>query len=539
MKSWKILLILIVILASFLRVWNLSYVPPSLDWDEVAYGYNAYSILQTGKDEYGVKFPVILRSFDDYKPALYAYLTVPSVAVFGLNSFATRLPNAIFGVIGVFATFFLVRKIFQREDIALLSAFFLAVSPWSIQFSRFSHEAVVGVAFNILTVLFFIKGIKKPKFLIFSGIFWGLSFYSYQSEKLFAPLLGLLLFAVFFKDLWKIPKKNFVVPVIVTFLIILPMLFYVVGDSRALNRAKGTSIFSHQTEILDQSAKRLIEDKRNNNVLGLIINNRRVVYSGIFVKNYLSHYDPVWLFFKGDLPRHHPPNMGILYLWELPFILAGVISLLRGKYLNKKYKLLIFGWFLIAPIPAALTFDVPHAARSMNVLPIFQIFTAVGAVSVFQYLKTKLKSSTLKILMIFIISLFIVNFTYYVNQYFVKLNVKYSSEWQYGYKEAIFEIEKIKGNYNQIIVSDKSPLDQSYMFFLFNLKYSPQEYQNSGSRKSFDKYVFRQVNWEKDSNLPNALIVGSVKEIPGNAHILKTIYYLNNEPAIIIATSQK
>ncbi len=538
MRKTSFILLLIIILASFLRIWKLESIPPSPDWDEVTYGYNAYSILQTGRDEYGAKLPVILRSYDDYKPALYSYLTIPSVATLGLNTLATRLPNAILGVIGVVGCFFLVRKLLKRDDLALVSSFFLAVSPWSIQFSRFSHEAIVGVGLNILTVLFFLIGVKKYKYLLLSALFWGLSFYSYQSEKLFAPLLGLLLFIIFFKEILKVPKRYIVASVIAALIIVGPMLLYVKQDPKVLSRAAGTSIFAHQTEILGQSAKQLIEDKKTNNYLGLIINNRRVVYAQTFVKNYISHFDPSWLFFKGDLPRHHPPGMGILYLLELPFILLGIFSLIRYKDISTNYKFLIFGWFLIAPIPAALTFDVPHAARDMNVLPLFQIFTALGLVAFFTFIKERQGNSLLRFSVLVVSLLFLVNFGYYLNQYFVNLNKVYSQEWQYGYKEAISEVDKLKGGYKQIVVSDQVPMDQSYMFFLFFLKYPPEKYQKEGP-KMFDSFVFRKIDWTRDSTLENTLIVGSAKDIPAEANKLFTVNFLSGEPAIIVSTAKK
>lgn len=91
-KFVAISLFLIVLLASLLRFYHFTSNPPGLNTDETAIGYNAYSILKTGKDEYSQKFPLAFRSFDDYKPPLYIYLTVPSVAIFGLNEFAVRFP---------------------------------------------------------------------------------------------------------------------------------------------------------------------------------------------------------------------------------------------------------------------------------------------------------------------------------------------------------------------------------------------------------------------------------------------------------------
>jgi len=130
-KIYFILLIVILLLSLFLRFYKMNTNPPSLDWDEASLGYNAYSILKTGADEYGNKFPLSIRSFDDYKPPLYVYLDVPSIAVFGLNETGVRFPAALFGFLSVAVIYFLVKEIFynweknQKEKIALLSAFFL------------------------------------------------------------------------------------------------------------------------------------------------------------------------------------------------------------------------------------------------------------------------------------------------------------------------------------------------------------------------------------------------------------------------------
>ena len=111
-KRTLFVLFIILLLAGCLRFWQLSRVPVSLDWDDVSVGYNAYSILKTGKDEFGNFLPPAIRSLDDYKPAMYTYFSVPSIAIFGLNSFAVRFPNALFGTLTVL--FFLSRHFFLR-----------------------------------------------------------------------------------------------------------------------------------------------------------------------------------------------------------------------------------------------------------------------------------------------------------------------------------------------------------------------------------------------------------------------------------------
>jgi len=551
--SKKIVLVIlmgIIILAAGLRLWQLGNIPPSPDWDEVALGYDAYSIIHTGRDEFGKFLPVVLRSFDDYKPALYAYLAVPAIAIFGLNVFAVRFPSAVSGIISVIAVFFLVQELFRnyryKDWLALTASFMLAVSPWSLQFSRVGFEANVGDCLNLLAALFFVKSINNRRWLLFlSALFAGLSIYVYQSEKVFTPLFVFLLAVIYWRELLKIPKKYLLTMIIFGLIIVAPMLFYITTNRAALLRVTGTSIFSYQTELLKIDTQKLQRDKNNNDKLGLVLDNRRVVYAVTIVSGYISHFDPNWLFISGDIDRHHAPGMGILYLFELPLILLGIYALLFGEF-NKKTKLVILGWFLLAPLPASITTGVPHAVRTLNFLPTWQILSALGLVSGCLLL-SRIRLQILKVklwhLIAFVFLAFAMfNVSYYLDQYFVQLNHYDSEYWQYGYKQAVDEVKLLQNNYKTILVSDNPPLDKSYMFFLFYLQYPPAEYQQIGktssgsfvSHHSFGRYTFRPIDWNKDSRLKDALIIGSPKEIPQGVGTIKTIYNLDGTPAIKI-----
>ena len=539
----KILLFLIIILAAILRLWQLGNVPPSPDWDEVALGYDAYSIINTGKDEYGKFLPVVLRSFDDYKPALYAYLTIPSVLTFGLNEFGVRFPSAIFGIVSVLAIFYLIQELFgkykYKDYLALLVSFLFAISPWSLQFSRVGFEANVGDALNILVALFFVKGLKKPQLLLVSAFFAGLNIYSYQSEKVFTPLLVLALSVIYRKELFALSRKYIVSAVILGFIIVSPMGFYIYNNSQALLRVTGTSIFSYQTVLLKTNIIKLEKDSANNDNLGLILDNRRLVYAKAIISGYISHFDPNWLFVTGDISRHHAPGMGILYLFEFPFIILGIYMLLFGEF-DPKTKLVVFLWFLLSPLPASITTEVPHAVRALNFLPTWQIFSGVGIISAFLFVE-KYKKARWAFYIIFA-SVFIFNVSYYLNQYFVQLNYFTSADWQYGYQQVADEVKLIQDKYKEVVISDKQPMDKSYMFFLFYFKYPPSEYQKIGEKssggyavhQSFGKYTFRPIDWQKDSLRKGVLYIGNPDEIP-EAVSMKTIYNLNGKPAMIIA----
>lgn len=547
----KLLIILfgfIIALALVLRFYQLGNVPSSPDWDEVALGYDAYSIIHTGRDEFGKFLPVVLRSFDDYKPALYTYLAIPFVYFLGLSVFAVRMPSVVFGVIGVIATFYLVKELFKRDDLALLSSFMMAISPWSIQFSRVAFEANTGDTLNILAALFLIKGRKRPWMLCLSAFFAGLALYVYQSEKVFTPLFIVVLVIIYYKDFIKLPKKYLALPVIVGLITIYPMVHFILTDKQALLRVQGTSIFANQTQILQTDIQKLEYDRAHHDYLGLLLDNRRLEYGKIILSGYLSHFYPNWLM-SGDISRHHAPDMGLIYIWEFPFILIGIFALMFGKF-DRKTKAVIFSWFLIAPIPASITTGVPHAVRTLNFLPTWQIFTALGLVTTFYFiknLKVGFKNYDLRKPLVIVCCtvfglFFIFNFVYYLDQYFVQLNYYDGFEWQYGYEQAIPAVEKLKNSYNKIVVSDREPMDKSYMFFLFYLKYPPQQYQTIGEKSSggfaahhaFDIFEFRPIDWENDATTSGVLYVGTPSEFPPKTKALKTIYYQNGKKAMMI-----
>lgn len=529
----KLIIFAILFLASFLRILKIDSVPISPDWDEVSLGYNAYSIIQTGKDEYGKFLPIVLRSYDDYKPALYSYLSIPSVSLLGLNVLAVRLPSAFFGALAVLGVYLLVKELFRRNDLALVSSFLLAISPWHLQFSRIAFESNIGLTFNIFAALFFLKGLKKPVLLIVSAALMALNFYVYQSEKVFTPFLALILFIIFRKEFLRVPRKYIAASVIVGLLISLPMVSYLITDKNSLGRARGVSIFAGEYPIGE--ANKTLTDLNNGDKLGLVFDNRRVFYAKEIISGYLSHFDLNWLFIRGDIARHHAPNMGLLYIFELPFLLIGIYLIFKSNLRKAKY--LIFLWFIIAPIPASITSGVPHAIRTLNFLPTFQIFTALGLIYVFSELR-RYRYHQVLIFMIAIFGLF--NFFYYLDQYFVQQNIFNAKEWQYGYSK-IIQPETFN-KYKKVIVSNEGHMDQSYMFFLFYLRYPPQDYQkqsefsSGGFRENhkFDKYEFRPIVWEKEIKSEGTIYIGRSTDFGQDAKVLDSVSYPGGGEAIKI-----
>lgn len=539
----KLFFIGIIILAAFLRLWQLGVVPVSPDWDEAALGYNAYSILKTGRDEYGTFLPRTLRSFDDYKPPLYTYLAIPSVAVFGLSTWATRLPSAVMGILAVIGTYYLVTLLIKKKDdsLALLSALFLAISPWHLQFSRIAFEANTGVTLNIWGLVAFFRGLTSLPWMAFAAFLFGISLYAYHSERIFVPLLLIVISVLWRKELFADTKK-IAIGIVIGLLTVAPLV-PVLLDKSSVTRLKGTSTLSDTTGLLMRSVKKLEDDIHAGDRIGAIFENRRIVYARTLADGYISHFSLRWLFLTGDNDRHHAPDNGLLYFFELPFLLLGFFILWKK---GGKLATLITSWILLAPLAASPTSETPHAIRSLVVLPVLQLCIAAGVYESYGYGKALIRKSR-GIVRAFGISGGILvclaiaaNIVFYFHMYYVHLNREYSPFWQYGYAQAVRYAEANKHKYEKIVVSTK--LEQPHMFFLFYTKFDPATYLAAGGtasggfkevRNRFDKYEFRPIpNWADEKHDGTVLYIGAPTEIPGSPMVIS---YLHGPDAIRIS----
>jgi 4-amino-4-deoxy-L-arabinose transferase-like glycosyltransferase len=539
----NIILILIIGVAAILRLWQIGQVPLSMNWDEVSLGYNAYSIMLTGRDEYGKFLPIVLESFGDFKPALYTYLIIPFLPFFNLTAVAVRLPAALIGIIAVFLTYFLAKELVKRTDIALISSFLLAVSPWHVQMSRVAFESGVGMAFNLAGLLFFFKGLKKPLLLAISALFFALSFYTYQSEKLFVPLILLVLICVYWKKLISIPKKYPALAVCLLVFISFPMIYFTFGNQNGLARAKGVSVFANTFDLLQRNAKILERDKENNDYIGQIFDNRRFIFVRTIIQGYLSHFDLNWWFITGDsVSRHHVPEMSLMYIIDLPFLLMGFYFLIFNLFpINKKTKLFLILWIMVTPVSASFTTGVPHALRTLNFLPSFQIITAIGVVTAYLLINKKLKSTPVKLsILISVCLLFIFNFIFYLNQYFVQQNYYYAKDWIYGYPQIVNYLTPLHSRYEKVLVSNRGYLNNSYMFFLFYQKYDPKKYLAEGGTRisgieedgnKFLNYEFRKFNYT-DEKKGRILFVVTSQDFSEEYHVINRIYFPDGTEAM-------
>lgn len=533
----KLVLIIIIFLASLLRLWNLNNFPVGFNADEASLGYNAYSLFQTGKDEYGTPWPISFKSFGDFKPGLYVYLTMPFVAIIGLNEWAVRLPSALLGIGTVILVFFLSLEFFKNRSIALLSSFLLSITPWHIHFSRGAWETNVATFFITLGILFFLKDLK---FLFWSLLFFLFSMYTYQSPRLLVPILLLILVIFNWKEIKlgikkSAVKKNLVMVGMILFLVILSLpLLLQLTNSSATSRFSGLTFFNDQGPISRINQLRG-EHQNPGSLAARLIHNKATTYTLSFLSHYLDHFDPTFLFLRGDsIIRNKVPETGQFYLAQFIFLIAGIIGLI----LNKKGKLLL-AWILIAPLASATTYQTPHALRALSMVVPLSMVMGYGGWYLFNLFKNKrIKTAVFMVITV----LLIFEITHYLESYFVHYPKRYPLAWEYGFREMVTKLTSYQQNYDKIIITDR--YDQPYALVLFYTKYDPKKYQpqaflserdkfNFGTVRSFDKFEFYYIKPEDIKREGKVLFVGTKDEVPAGVKVLDKVYFPNKEEAFI------
>ena len=552
MGFWRkyYLLGLILILAIVLRFWNLAGNPPGLTWDEAALGYNAYSLMLTGKDEYGNLLPLNLKSFGDYKPAFYAYLDIPFVAVFGLNELAVRLPSAIFGVFGVFGVYLLTSELFKKRSLALFAAFFLAISPWHIQFSRPAFEAGVALTFNIFAIYFFIKALEKKKLLIVSSVFFGLSLLTYQASKMFVPLMVAVLMVIYWN---KVERSKFAVYSLIILICFLGVLAYTFFSGQT-GRLVTQNVFayqrsSEQTEIISGEDGLLGSSLEFN-----ILHGQWWEYARGIAERYLIYFSPKMLFIDGDYSqRHKVPDLGALYYFSVVLIPLGLIYLVRLKRRESKVVLL---WLMLSSLPAVFSRDLVSLVRALNMVAPWIILEAIGAWWFVEWLKDN-KGNRMNwgnLGSIFMTIIILVNFIIFIDRYFIHAPFEYSKYWLYGYRQVYDQINKMDlSAYDKVVMSDE--YGQPYIYYLFYTKYPPEKFQKQivlvqespdvGTVRSIDNVEFRHIRWPFERGDKNSLFIGSKEELPdqdvlpfNEFNLIKDINFLNGEHAFRIVETK-
>jgi 4-amino-4-deoxy-L-arabinose transferase-like glycosyltransferase len=529
-KDFKILFI-ILIFAAIIRIYNLSSVPPALTPDEAALGYNAYSILKTGRDEHGQLMPLIFKSFGDYKPGLYVYLSIPFVFLMGLNEFAVRLPSVIAGLVIIYLVYLIFKKLFFKStSLPIVAAIVTAFNPYLIYFSRGAWEANVSLALTLIGINFFIDAFKNGRHLLFSAVFFSLSILTYQGAKMSTLTVLLLLFIAFIKEIKKIKLKFILWSFLIGLIITLPVLISLLSGQA--ERLTIFSIFSYPRPVS--------ETETYKGALFGLFHSDNLNYMRMVMSRWFNFYSGQFLFFAGDLanPVHTPPYQGVLLLADLFMLPLGFFIAFKNRLRNGFLFFLL--WLLTAPLSAAISRDQTNAVRSLpsSIPLIFYISYGLN------YLLTDLKSRASFILKSAVLAFYLLSIIYLLDAYFVHLPKHNSDYWRYGYKQAVKSVTELQSDYSSIVFEQS--FNQPYIYFLFYKKYDPEKWQKQaklvnseyvgdvGYQEKLDNIYFEKLDWSKLRFQKDTLVVSDPNHVPAeilkdgeNYELLNDIKYMN------------
>ena len=547
----KFLLIGILLVALILRFWHLGSIPPSLTPDEASLGYNAYSILKTGRDEHGKLMPIIFKSFGDYKPGLYVYLTVPLIIFFKLNEVVVRAPSALAGIAAVYLIYLIVKKLFD-EKLAIVSAFALAVNPWHIMFSRGAWEVNVSLTLTLAGIYFFLKSFEDNKNLIYAAISFSLTVVCYQGAKMSVLVVLMILVLVWVKEFNKIDLNKKIMSLGIGILISIPIFLSIFHGEAG--RLSVFSIFSYPRPTYDVEKFLAQNNEQIGGIDYYLFHSEAYNFLLGVLGRWFNHFSGKFLLFEGDWQniRHSVPNQGVILLGDVVFLIIGLVVIFKKGF--RKEICFVLLWLVLSPMPAALSRDAVHGVRAYNLVIPLTIIISFGVVFFLE--KRKWWSYLL------VLGTYLMGLAFFLEAYFIHLPVHDSKYWDYGYKQIVETVLPLRNDFKTVRIQQSYA--QPYIYFLFygsrtsDPLFQPKNYQKEdhfvesenksdvGKIEHLGNLYFGPIDWSINRGDMETLFVADKVRIPiedssdpDSFSLVKEIKYLNNETAFRIIRVKK
>ncbi len=448
-----VLLIALIVLA--LTAYKLDTIPQGFQWDEAAYGYNAYSLLKTGKDEWGKRYPIFIKSFGEYKPGFLSYAIIPFFLAGGINQTMARLPVAISAAVGVIGLIKFLEP--KSKTLAIITGLVLITNPWFLHYARIAFEPMPSLGFMLLGLWLWSK--RKTKIKIFGALSLLMSMYIYNSARLFVPMMTALHLLIFHPKKRLAYLKNQAAPWILliagSFLILYSTLFSIAGT-----RAKDV-FFWDSAEFTSAVEEGIYRNRVLAYPFVRIFNNKGWYVLHKLGKKYIAHFSPEYLLPNNNqTPAFSFIRHGNFLLTLAPFLVIGLIS---AKKRNKTYWFFFF-WLLTSPIPSTLTTGHTNPNRSLIILPALVYFAARGIITSVDWGQKTFKFKPIaQVFKLGLVTMLLLNFGLYLHDwliYFPELSEPY---WHGFYKQASREVWQNRDQYNKVYFTNTDT--QPYIFF--------------------------------------------------------------------------
>lgn len=472
MNKRRILLLTILISAGFLRFWQLGIVPVGVTHDELGYIYNSYSISQTGKNVFGEFLPFFtwlnLGGFPFLPVPIY--FSIPFFWLFGLSATVGRLPSAILGTLDVFLLYILVKQIFKKTSLALLSALFLAISPWHLHLSRSAYDPNFALFFYLVGIVVFILEIKRGRLPIFSSVSFWFAIFSYRGMNLiFLPIAVLLTW--YGITVLRAKRKQLIIFFLGIFFVVASLIFVVIiNGNKYIAEASIVNEAKMQEEIDTQ-----IRDARGPLLIRRLFLNKATYIVNKLRENYIRAYSPEFLFLYTEPSKIYSIwSRGRIYFLDLVFIILGVAYLYK---LNKYRASFIVLLVLIGGLPGMIG-GFPYSARNFFLSALFPVLSAGGVLFL-------LRNVIVKQLRIIFIAGLVASYMYVFGSYLFDYYGRYAlyggEAWAKSLKDISLLITDNKKKYDKIIIGQVSFGDLMQWAFYTNV--NPSDVQKAWQQR--------------------------------------------------------
>lgn len=506
----KIALLLIVCLGFGLRMYKLTQAPEGALIDELHFGYLAHSLLETGKDEHGISYPIVFKGFGDQKLPAYAYITMPFVAFFGLEVIAFRMPSVLMGTALIVLLYWLALEVGLRKKWAVLIAFFAAVNPWSFFLSRIGFESNLALGFYVIGLAAFLRGIrqKSTPWLILGSLSFAATWYSYVA---FRPVVGLLLLIVAAHSIWlkQLQVKQVLIALVVFAIAVAPLF----GSSAAAAnnaRFKQVGILSDQGIALRIDENRTFCSMQFPRLLCDVAFNKGVIVTRVLLSRYLETFSPEFLTTRGeeDIIFLTVQEFGQIYPLLYPLFILGIVALFYNKKsgITKNGVVLIVAGLLLSPLPTILVGD-PQKIRISALLPFIFILLGVGAAYLHELLEKKVFQMVVSCALV-------LGTTGYAYLYFVEYFTVHTVSNEHHYQSYLPDMYTFLNTLEEeTLIVIKPFYSDPLMFYAFYSKMDPATYQEQAVLGELEDSGFQHTVelgrvWAYDYSLQHVGCIG-------------------------------
>jgi 4-amino-4-deoxy-L-arabinose transferase-like glycosyltransferase len=433
---------MVLLVAALFRLPMLGHVPNGLFLDEASRGFDAFALLQTGADQYGVRWPLFPEGLDDYTPVLYTLLVIPAISGLGLTEVAVRLPAALVGIATVGTSYLCGRALFGSA-VGLIAAALVAISPWHILPSRTGAEWVLLPFFVTLGVWLLARGRAHGPSLVLAGLVLGIGLYSYAFARLLVPLLVLGFAALWWQELvrrWRWGVAGFAVFLVLA----VPVVAFGLtpaGQARLqtvvpLDRYRGLALIPYA------------------------------------LANFASYFGPGFLIWGSEPTHHHRLDGFGPILWLMvPLILSALVAIIRRP---ARADLFVLWWIVAAAASAALHRESPSSVLLLGAIPAWQMLAGLGAARLMGWAAAWRREVGFGVMGILLLA-GLGTAGLAARALYTEYPVYAAEDWLYGSRDAIAFLEANRGRYDDVLVSDRLPTP--HISVLFFAQTDPTSYQ--------------------------------------------------------------